>query len=242
MTPCGVALGETPAQAITTALLTDPVSAFGGIVAVNRPLDEDSARILSDIFLEIILAPSFTDGAREILAKKKALRLITFDPQALQSRGSSTELRAIWGGYLLQDKDTGFPEWDDLKVVTKRQPTNEELAAMRLGWVVCKHVRSNAIVFSSGKGTLGIGAGQMSRVDSARFAYLKAEASSISLKGSVCASDAFFPFRDGLDFIAKAGATAVIQPGGSVRDVEVIDAANEHNIAMLFTGRRHFKH
>jgi len=242
VTPCGVGLGDTPAHAITTALLTDPVSAFGGIVALNRPLDEDSAHILSDIFLEIILAPSFTDGAREILAKKKALRLISFDPQALQARGASMELRAIWGGYLLQDKDTGFPEWADAKVVTKREPSPDELAAMHLGWKVCKHVRSNAIVFASRKGTLGIGAGQMSRVDSARFAVLKAEASSISLRSSVCASDAFFPFRDGLDFIAQAGATAVVQPGGSVRDDEVIEAANEHNIAMLFTGRRHFKH
>lgn len=242
VTPCGVGLGKSVMEAISTALKTDPVSAFGGIVAVNRPFDEEAASILSDIFLEIILAPSFTDGARAILAKKKALRLITFDKAALESRMATQELRAIWGGYLVQDKDLGFPEWADAKVVTKRSPTQEELAALRLGWCVTKHVRSNAIVFSSSDGTLGIGAGQMSRVDSTRFAILKAEAASLSLRGSVCASDAFFPFRDGLDLVAKAGATAVVQPGGSVRDDEVIEAANEHGIAMLFTGRRHFKH
>ncbi len=242
VTPCGVGLGATPALAIKTALKTDPVSAFGGIVAVNKVFDEEAARTLVDMFLEIILAPEFTDGAREVLAKKKALRLITFDLAALQNRPAANELRAIWGGYLLQEKDSSFPEWADAKPVTKRKPTTEEMAAMKLGWIVGKHVRSNAIVFSSSEGTLGIGAGQMSRVDSTRFAVLKAEVASLSLKGSVCASDAFFPFRDGLDFIASAGATAVVQPGGSVRDEEVIAAADEHNIAMIFTGRRHFKH
>ncbi len=242
VTPCGVGLGTTPAKAIETALKTDPVSAFGGIVAVNRPFDEDAARTLSDIFLEIILAPSFTDGAREILAKKKALRLISYDHSSLANRRPAPELRAIWGGYLLQDKDAGFPEWVEAKVMTSRQPTDDEMAALKLGWIVAKHVRSNAIVFSSHSGTLGIGAGQMSRVDSTRFAILKAEAASLSLRGSVCASDAFFPFRDGLDLVASAGATAVVQPGGSVRDEEVIASANEHNIAMIFTGRRHFKH
>jgi phosphoribosylaminoimidazolecarboxamide formyltransferase/IMP cyclohydrolase len=242
VTPCGVGLGATPASALETALKTDPVSAFGGIVAVNHTFDETVAKVLADMFLEIILAPEFTDGAREILAKKKALRLITFDLNALQNRKATTEVRAIWGGFLLQERDHGFPEWSEIKTVTKREPTQDELKALKLGWIVCKHVRSNAIVFSSSAGTLGVGAGQMSRVDSTRFATLKAEAAKLSLKGSVCASDAFFPFRDGLDQIAQAGATAVVQPGGSVRDEEVIEAANEHNIAMIFTGRRHFKH
>ena len=242
VTPCGVGLGGTVDQAIATALKTDPVSAFGGIVAVNRTFDETAARALADIFLEIILAPAFTDSAREILAKKKALRLITYDQAALDCRGVATEVRAIWGGYLVQDRDNGFPEWADAKVVTKRAPTNAELTALKLGWIVAKHVRSNAIVFASATGTLGIGAGQMSRVDSTRFAVLKAESAKLALANSVCASDAFFPFRDGLDLVASAGATAVVQPGGSVRDEEVITAAEEHNIAMLFTGRRHFKH
>lgn len=242
VTPCGVGVGNSLVESISTALKTDPVSAFGGIVAVNRELDEAAARVLSDIFLEIILAPSFSEGAREVLAKKKALRLIAFDQDSLNSRQSGRELRAIWGGYLLQDRDVGFPEWQDAKVVTRRSPTDEELAALKLGWIVSKHVRSNAIVFASSTGTLGIGAGQMSRVDSTRFAILKAKAADIALHGSVCASDAFFPFRDGLDLIASAGATAVVQPGGSVRDEEVIESANQHNIAMLFTGRRHFKH
>jgi phosphoribosylaminoimidazolecarboxamide formyltransferase/IMP cyclohydrolase len=242
VTPCGVGVGATVFEAVTTALKTDPVSAFGGIVAINRPLDKAAAEVLSEIFLEIILAPSFTVEARDVLAKKKALRLISFDWPSLRSRGAAKEIRHVWGGYLMQDADRGFPEWSDAKVVTKRAPTSDELKALELGWKVCKHVRSNAIVFSSAAGTLGIGAGQMSRVDSARFAIFKSQAVSLSLKNSVCASDAFFPFRDGLDLIADAGATAVVQPGGSVRDEEVIAAANEHNIAMLYTGRRHFKH
>lgn len=242
VTPCGVGVGATPLQSVTTALKTDPVSAFGGIVALNRPLDKETAEVLSEIFLEIILAPSFTDEARDVLAKKKALRLISFDWSALRARGDRREIRHVWGGYLMQDADRGFPEWSDARVVTKRSPSTEELKALELGWKVCKHVRSNAIVFSSSSGTLGVGAGQMSRVDSARFAILKSQAVSLPLKNSVCASDAFFPFRDGLDLIADAGATAVVQPGGSVRDDEVIAAADEHNIAMLFTGRRHFKH
>ncbi|MCB9366099.1 MAG: bifunctional phosphoribosylaminoimidazolecarboxamide formyltransferase/IMP cyclohydrolase [Calditrichaeota bacterium] len=242
VTPCGVGIGSSPSEAIEIALLTDPLSAFGGIVALNRPLDELAATRLSDIFLEIILAPEFTSEARKVLAKKKSLRLITFDQDALLARKSVTEIRPVWGGYLMQDRDHGFPEWNDYQVVTNREPSPDEFAALKLGWVVAKHVRSNAIVFANKSGTLGVGAGQMSRVDSTRFAMLKAEAAGLSLNGSICASDAFFPFRDGLDLIARAGATAVVQPGGSVRDDEVISAANEHNIAMIFTGRRHFKH
>jgi phosphoribosylaminoimidazolecarboxamide formyltransferase / IMP cyclohydrolase len=242
VTPCGVAVGDTPAKALESALETDRVSAFGGIVALNREMDEAAAKVLADMFLEVILAPSFTDEARAVIAKKKALRLISFDWQELRARTSTEELRVIWGGYLAQEADFGFPEFDNLKVATKRAPSDAERAAMTLAWKVCKHVRSNAIVFADAHHTLGIGAGQMSRVDSARIAVQKAAAANLDLHGSACASDAYFPFRDGLDVVAQAGATAVIQPGGSVRDEDVIVAANEQNVAMVFTGRRHFRH
>jgi phosphoribosylaminoimidazolecarboxamide formyltransferase/IMP cyclohydrolase len=242
VTPCGVGVAENCAEALKLALETDRVSAFGGIVALNRELDADTAALLSDIFLEIILAPSFTLEARAALAKKKALRLMTYDWNALRYRHASAEIRQIWGGYLVQDTDFGLPELDNLKVVTKRAPTGQELAGLALAWKVCKHVRSNAIVFSDHQHTLGVGAGQMSRVDSAQLAVRKAQAANLNLTGSVCASDAFFPFRDGLDVAAEAGATAMIQPGGSVRDEEVIAAADEHDLAMVFTSRRHFRH
>lgn len=242
VTPCGVGIADSVATALSLALETDRVSAFGGIVAINREMDGQTAEILADIFLEIILAPSFTLEAREVFAKKKMLRLLTFDWKELQGLTSERVVRPIWGGFLVQDADLGLPEFDELKVVTKRAPTADELTALKLGWKVCKHVRSNAIVFTDKKHTLGVGAGQMSRVDSAEIAVRKAAAAKLSLSGSVCASDAFFPFRDGLDIAAKAGATAVIQPGGSVRDDEVIAAADEQNLAMVFTGRRHFRH
>jgi phosphoribosylaminoimidazolecarboxamide formyltransferase/IMP cyclohydrolase len=242
VTPCGVGLAGTISEALALALETDRVSAFGGIVALNREMDEACASAVADMFLEVVLAPSFTPEARAVFAKKKALRLITFDWDELKRRSGGEELRAIWGGYLAQEADFGFPELDNLKVVTKRAPTEQERAAMILGWKVCKHVRSNAIVFADAKHTLGIGAGQMSRVDSARIAVQKAAAAKLDLHGSACASDAFFPFRDGLDVAAEAGAAVVIQPGGSVRDEDVIAAADEQNLAMVFTGRRHFKH
>lgn len=242
VTPCGVGLGGDVADALHLALETDRVSAFGGIVASNRTIDGTAARVVADMFLEVILAPDFTDEARAVFAKKKGLRLLTFDWAMLRDRMSGRELRPIWGGYLAQDADFGLPELHDLKVVTRRSPTETERQALELAWRVCKHVRSNAIVFSDARHTLGIGAGQMSRVDSARIAVEKAAAAELSLTDSVCASDAFFPFRDGLDIAARAGATAVIQPGGSVRDKEVIAAADEQNIAMVFTGRRHFRH
>jgi phosphoribosylaminoimidazolecarboxamide formyltransferase / IMP cyclohydrolase len=242
VTPCGVGCAPTIAEALKLALETDRTSAFGGIVALNREMDGEAAAVLADMFLEVILAPSFAAEARVVFAKKKALRLMTFDWKALQARQAAQELRPIWGGYLMQDADFGLPELQTLKVVTKRAPTERELAAMTLGWKVCKHVRSNAIVFADERHTLGVGAGQMSRVDSARIAVDKAATAGLVLRGSVCASDAFFPFRDGLDVAARAGATAVIQPGGSVRDEDVIAAADEQNIAMVFTGRRHFRH
>ncbi len=242
VTPCGVGVSDNAADALKLALETDRVSAFGGIVALNREMDEAAAVVISDIFLEIVLAPGFTPEARAALAKKKALRLMTYNWNALRYRPGGTELRQFWGGCLVQDADHGLPELENLRVVTKRPPSAQELSALILAWKVCKHVRSNAIVFSDYHHTLGIGAGQMSRVDSAQLAVRKAEAANLSLRGSVCASDAFFPFRDGLDVAAEAGATAMIQPGGSVRDEEVIAAADEHDMAMVFTGRRHFRH
>ncbi len=242
VTPCGAAVAGTVAAALEAALETDRVSAFGGIIALNREMDGAAARAVSEMFLEVILAPGFSAEAREVFAKKKALRLISFAWEELLAREMPMELRPIWGGFIAQDADFGLPELNQLKVVTKRQPTDAERAAMLLGWKVCKHVRSNAIVFSDARHTLGIGAGQMSRVDSAQIAVQKAATAGLVLTGSACASDAFFPFRDGLDVAAKAGATCVIQPGGSVRDDEVIAAADEQNLAMVFTGRRHFKH
>lgn len=242
VTPCGVAVAENVARALSLALETDRTSAFGGIIALNRAMDGPTANAVSDLFLEVILAPQFSGDARAVFAKKKALRLITFDWNELKNRSALREIRPVWGGYLSQDADFGLPELRDLKVVTKRSPTNGERAAMTLAWKVCKHVRSNAIVFADEKHTLGVGAGQMSRVDSAQIAVRKAAAAQLDLSGCACASDAFFPFRDGLDVAARAGATAVIQPGGSVRDDEVIAAADEHGLTMVFTGRRHFRH
>lgn len=242
VTPCGVGTHENISTAIELALATDRTSAFGGIVALNRPLDRAAALALQDIFLEIILAPTITPEAREIFVKKKSLRLLEFDWSKLIQPLASTELRAIWGGYLLQTVDDGLPELEASRVVTRRSPTSQEWEALTLAWKVCKHVRSNAIVFANHHHTLGIGAGQMSRIDSAEIAVRKAHKAALDLAGSACASDAFFPFRDGLDIVAKAGATCVIQPGGSVRDDEVIAAADEQNIAMIFTGRRHFRH
>jgi phosphoribosylaminoimidazolecarboxamide formyltransferase/IMP cyclohydrolase len=241
-TPCGVGLALTPAQAVRRALETDPVSAFGGIVALTKPMDKETAHILAEIFLEVILAPQIGEEALAEFAKKKSLRILTYDIEDLRSFGNGKDMRAVWGGYLRQESDERFPELSDLQVVTKRAPTPSEMEALELAWRVCKHVRSNAIVFADAVHTLGIGAGQMSRVDSVEIAVRKATKAGLSLIGSACASDAFFPFRDGLDAAARAGATAVIEPGGSVRDAEVIEAANEQNVAMVFTGRRHFRH
>lgn len=238
--PCGVASGETLAEAYQNALATDPISAFGGIVCTNQQLDFTTASLIDKIFTEVIIAPDFSDDALGLLKKKKDRRLVK------QTKFIRTEkqfqLRSIPGGLLVQTEDDTILLNNSYRVVTKRQPTEEELIAMEFAWKVVKHVKSNAIVYSIQNRTLGIGAGQMSRIDSARFAALKAKESGNDLRGSVVASDAFFPFADGLLEAVKAGASAVIQPGGSVRDKEVIDAADEHNIAMVFTGIRHFKH
>lgn len=241
-TPCGVGVGKTLLEAYQRALDTDPQSAFGGVVAVNKPLTEDVAIAMGEIFLEVIAAPKIEEGAHKALEKKKRLRLLETQIPPGKEEAAGPDIRRIRGGLLVQDWDEGFPELGDLKVVTRRSPTDEELTALKFGWKVVKHVKSNAVLYCNQNATLGIGAGQMSRVDAAQMADMKAKQASLDLKGSVAASDAFFPFRDGIDTIAKAGATAIIQPGGSIRDQESIDAADEHNLAMVFTGRRHFRH
>jgi phosphoribosylaminoimidazolecarboxamide formyltransferase/IMP cyclohydrolase len=246
--PCGVALGDTLADAYAKALKCDPVSAFGGIIAVNRPMDAAAAEAMKDIFLEVVIAPEVTAEAREIFAAKKNLRVLETggmpDPAA---PGLTTKL--LSGGFLLQDRDSGRIGKDDLKIVTRREPSDREIADMLFAFAVCKHVKSNAIVYAKDGATVGIGAGQMSRVDSSRIAARKSEDAAEAagetdalVKGSVVASDAFFPFADGLLAAADAGATAVIQPGGSIRDEEVISAADEAGLAMVFTGMRHFRH
>jgi phosphoribosylaminoimidazolecarboxamide formyltransferase/IMP cyclohydrolase len=239
--PCGVATGATLAEAWDAALACDPVSAFGGIVAANRTLDAAAAERITAIFSEVIVAPDADADARMILSRKKNLRLLLTshlpDPGA-----PGLQVRSIAGGLLVQTRDSGRIGLSDLRVVTQRQPTDAELADLLFAFRVCKHVKSNAIVYARNAATLGIGAGQMSRVDSARIAAWKGGASGRLTPGSVAASDAFFPFADGLDAIIAAGATAVIQPGGSIRDPEVIAAADAAGIAMVFTGMRHFRH
>ncbi|RBP16462.1 IMP cyclohydrolase /phosphoribosylaminoimidazolecarboxamide formyltransferase [Roseiarcus fermentans] len=246
--PCGVAVGETLLEAYEKALACDPVSAFGGIVALNRRLDAEAAKKIVEIFTEVIIAPEADDEAIAIIATKKNLRLMIAgalpDPQA-----GSVTVRSVAGGLLVQDRDGGALDPSALKVVTKRAPTPAEFADLAMAWTVAKHVKSNAIVYVRDGSTAGVGAGQMSRVDSARVAALKAADAAKAAgwpeprtKGSVVASDAFFPFADGLVSAIEAGATAVIQPGGSVRDAEVIAAADEAGVAMVFTGIRHFRH
>ena len=238
--PCGVASDEAGvATAYRLARETDPTSAFGGIVAVNREVDEELARQLAETFLECVVAPGYSAAARELLTSKKNLRLLAVGPIAPSHGDRGLALRSVGGGLLVQSADYALVAAAEGKVVTRRAPTAEELAALDFAWRVCKHVKSNAIVYGRGTRTAAIGAGQMSRVDSARIARMKAQ---LPLEGSVAASDAFFPFRDGVDVLAEAGATAIIQPGGSIRDDEVIAAADEKNLAMVFTGMRHFRH
>ncbi|MEQ8440641.1 MAG: bifunctional phosphoribosylaminoimidazolecarboxamide formyltransferase/IMP cyclohydrolase [Alphaproteobacteria bacterium] len=238
--PCGVATGGTVAEAWDRALACDPVSAFGGIVAVNRQINKELAEKLKDLFLEVVIAPEFGPNAREILATKPNVRLLRTEemPDPAQRRNNVT---SVAGGLLIQSADIGRISRDDLKVVTERQPTDQELSDMLFAWKVAKHVKSNAIVYAREGATVGVGAGQMSRVDSARIAAWKGREYA-GIDGSVVASDAFFPFADGLMEAVNAGATAAIQPGGSMRDDEVIKAANEAGIAMVFTGMRHFRH
>ena len=237
--PCGVGSGKKLAEAWEKAFATDRQAPFGGIIAANRALDGDTAKAIAEIFSEVILAPSFSPEALQILQAKKNLRLI----ENREKSGAGWDYRSVRGGGLLvQEADEKGDQEEEWKVVTKRQPTEPEMRAMRFGWKVVRHVKSNAIVYSAEDRTLGIGAGQMSRVDSSRIAVWKAGEARLSLKGSAVASDAFFPFPDGLEAAAQAGATAAIQPGGSVKDAEVIAAADRLGVAMIFTGRRHFRH
>jgi phosphoribosylaminoimidazolecarboxamide formyltransferase/IMP cyclohydrolase len=232
--PCGAATGADVLEAYRKALVADPVSAFGGVIGVNREVDGDAAEEMAALFLEAIAAPGFSKEARARFAAKKNLRLVEVRPAA-----SARVVKQVSGGMLLQDADRGRVTRTDLKIVTQRKPTDEELSSLEFAWKVCKHVKSNAIVYARDGQTIGVGAGQMSRVDAARFGAMKAV---LPLAGCVAASDAFFPFPDGLEAVAQAGATAVIQPGGSVRDAEVIAAADRLGVAMIFTGMRHFRH
>jgi phosphoribosylaminoimidazolecarboxamide formyltransferase / IMP cyclohydrolase len=239
--PCGVGQGPTLREAWDKALATDRQAPYGGIIAVNQPLDLPVAEAIAEIFSEVIVAPDFTADALGVLQKKKNLRLLKVLKSPLTAR--PFDVRSVGAdSYLWQERDLKTTSAEDLKVVTRRQPTPAEVQAMLFGWRVVKHVKSNAIVFVASDRTLGIGAGQMSRVDSSRIATWKADQAGLSLKGSVVCSDAYFPFPDGLIAAAEAGATAVIQPGGSVRDAEVIAAADERGVAMAFTGVRHFRH
>ena len=253
--PAGCGLGATPEEAYRRALSTDPVSAFGGIVAFNRKVDESAALAVAEIFTEVVVAPDYDDAALAALRAKKNLRILRVgagraDSDPVRADGSaanyaspaSLDVKNISGGWLAQTRDDHRLTRDALQVVTRRAPTPEELDALLFAWTVCKHTKSNAIVYARANQTVGVGAGQMSRVDSVRIGAARADAHGLKVPGSVLASDAFFPFRDGLDEAARHGITAIIQPGGSVRDAEVVAAADEHGLAMVFTGVRHFKH
>ncbi len=245
--PCGVAVGTDALEAYSKAFKTDPTSAFGGIIAFNRTLDEAAAQSVSKQFVEVLMAPAFTPQALEVFKSKVNVRIL----QIAMPPGGATDwdngrnlmdIKRVGSGLLMQTADNRELSLGDLKVVTKKQPTQEELQDLLFAWKVAKYVKSNAIVFCKGGMTMGVGAGQMSRLDSARIASIKAEHAKLSLAGTAVASDAFFPFRDGLDVVVDAGATCVIQPGGSMRDQEVIDAADERGVAMVFSGVRHFRH
>jgi phosphoribosylaminoimidazolecarboxamide formyltransferase/IMP cyclohydrolase len=232
--PCGAATGETVLDAYRKALAADPISAFGGVIGTNREMDEAAAEEIAKLFVEAIAAPAFTAGAKARFATKKNLRLVEVRPAQ-----TAQVLKQVSGGILMQDADHGHVTAGELKVVTARKPGDDELAALLFAWRVCKHVKSNAIVYARNGQVLSVGAGQMSRVDAAKFGALKAV---LPLEGCVAASDAFFPFPDGLETVVAAGATAVIQPGGSVKDADVIAAADRLGVAMVFTGMRHFRH
>ena len=236
--PCGVALGASPLEAYQRAFKTDPTSAFGGIIAFNATVDRSAAEAVSTQFLELLIAPAYTEEALELLKAKANVRVLTVPLGDVRQ----TDFKRVGGGLLVQSADFAPISAADLKLVTKRAPSEQELGDLLFAWRVAKYVKSNAIVYCKDSMTVGVGAGQMSRVDSARIARIKAENAGLSIGGCVVASDAFFPFRDGLDVLAEAGATAVIQPGGSMRDAEVIAAADEHGLAMVLTGFRHFRH
>jgi phosphoribosylaminoimidazolecarboxamide formyltransferase/IMP cyclohydrolase len=239
--PCGVAVAATNAEAFEAALSTDPVSAFGGVICFNNPVTEAEAKKMSQMFCEIVIGPSFDDASLSALKAKKNVRIIEEPLLGGKQADAGLDLRSIRGGVLVQERDSQLYAFEK-KVVSKRQPSDQEMADLDFAWKVCKHVKSNAVVYVKAGRTIGVGAGQMSRVDSAKIAALKASASKLETKGCVMASDAFFPFRDGVDEAARAGITAIIQPGGSIRDDEVIRAADEKSIAMIFTGIRHTWH
>ncbi len=239
--PSGVGTGSNLSEAYHKAFATDTVSPFGGIISVNRTIDLETAETMHSLFSEVIIAPDFSEEALSLLTKKKDRRLIKADFSDLKN-SLKYDFRSIAGGFLYQETDLQLLNESALRVVTKRQPTSEEMEALMFGWKIAKHVKSNAIVYSLTDRTLGVGTGQMSRVDSSRIAVEKASMMGLDLKGSVMASDAYFPFADGVMMAVNAGSTAIIQPGGSVRDEEVIVAADEHNLAMVFTGMRHFRH
>ena len=237
--PCGVALGGSAVEAYSRALQTDPTSAFGGIIAFNVEVDARAAEAVSKLFVEVLIAPSFTAEARQIMSAKQNVRLLEI---ALGAGQNNYDVKRVGGGLLVQSPDAKNAGMEDLRVVSKLQPSPQQLQDLMFAWRVAKFVKSNAIVFCGNGMTLGVGAGQMSRIDSARIASIKAQNAGLSLTGSAVASDAFFPFRDGLDVVVDAGATCVIHPGGSMRDQEVIDAADERGVVMLYTGTRHFRH
>ncbi len=237
--PCGVAVADTALNAYRLAFSTDTTSAFGGIIAFNREVDAETVEAVTGQFLEVLMAPKFTDKAKEIIAQKKNVRVLEVP---LQAGANRFEMKRVGGGLLVQTPDIYRVKREDLKVVSKRQPTEQEWADLMFAWKVAKYVKSNAVVFCKEGQTYGIGAGQMSRVDSTRIAARKAEDGQFTLAGAVAASDAFFPFRDGIDVIAEQGIKAIIHPGGSMRDQEVFDAADEHGMAMVLTGVRHFRH
>lgn len=242
--PCGVAQADTNFAAYDLAYATDPTSAFGGIIAFNQELDEQTAaEIVKRQFVEVIIAPSVSSSAQAILATKQNVRVLAVGDWSSQTQTkSSFDLKRVAGGLLVQDKDVGVVLRPDMKIVTQRAPSEQEWTDLLFAWKIAKFVKSNAIVYCQNGQLIGVGAGQMSRVYSAKIAGIKANDAGLIVQGSVMASDAFFPFRDGIDSAAGVGITAVIHPGGSMRDQEVIDAANEANIAMLFTGMRHFRH
>ncbi len=241
--PCGVAVGSTVGEAMRRAKACDPVSIYGGIVGVNRPLTMDVVKELSGILLEILFAPAYeADALEELRRTKKKCRVFQLPCARADYPARMAELRSVLGGLLVQDADLTDLDPAQLKVVSRRAPTDAELRALRFAWRVAKHAKSNAIVLATAEQVVGVGAGQMNRVDSARIAVMRARANGLETKGTVCASDAFFPFPDGLEVVAEAGATAALHPGGSVRDAEVIAAADAHGMALVTCGIRHFKH
>jgi phosphoribosylaminoimidazolecarboxamide formyltransferase/IMP cyclohydrolase len=240
--PCGVAIAADPLAAYRGALATDPTSAFGGIIAFNRPVDAATLEAVSAQFVEVVIAPAYTADALAVIAKKVNVRVLEVPLPASGNAANAWDMKRVGGGFLVQSPDARNVAASELKVMTVKAPTPQQMSDLLFAWRVAKFVKSNAIVYCGGGRTLGIGAGQMSRVDSTRIAAIKAQHAGLALAGSVVASDAFFPFRDGLDVVADNGAVAVIQPGGSMRDEEVIAAANERGMAMVFTGIRHFRH